>query len=67
MIRFANIARKVNVNPEEALQSTNRKFMTRFQWMESHAENFEALTLEEMDALWNEAKQVPSPRERGEG
>lgn len=56
LFTIANLARKVNVNPEEALQSTNRKFMTRFQWMESHAENFESLTLEEMDALWNRAK-----------
>ncbi|HET8774747.1 MAG TPA: nucleoside triphosphate pyrophosphohydrolase, partial [Thermoanaerobaculia bacterium] len=47
LFTIANIARKVNVNPEEALQSTNRKFMSRFQSMESRVESFEGLTLEE--------------------
>lgn len=56
LFTIANIARKVNVNPEEALQSTNRKFMSRFQSMESRVETFEGLTLEEMDRLWDEAK-----------
>ena len=56
LFTIANIARKVNVNPEEALQSTNRKFMSRFQSMETQAPNFEQLTLEEMDKLWDEAK-----------
>jgi len=56
LFTIANIARKVNVNPEEALQSTNRKFMTRFQAMETRADNFESLSLEEMDALWDEVK-----------
>jgi MazG family protein len=56
LFTVANIARKVNVNPEEALQSTNRKFMSRFQWMESRVENFEGMSLEEMDKLWDEAK-----------
>ncbi len=56
LFTIANIARKVNVNPEEALQSTNRKFMSRFQWMESRVENFEGMSLEEMDRLWDEAK-----------
>ena len=57
---IANIARKLDVNPEEALQSTNRKFTRRFESMESrvHAagKNLDQLTLEEMDALWDEAK-----------
>jgi XTP/dITP diphosphohydrolase len=50
----------VNVNAEEALQSTNRKFMSRFESMESHVhergQNLDQLTLEEMDRLWDEAK-----------
>lgn len=57
---IANIARKVGVNPEEALQSTNRKFMRRFETMESavraSGRNLDQLSLEEMDALWNDAK-----------
>ena len=56
LFTIANIARKVNVNPEEALQSTNRKFMRRFASMETRAPNFTELSLEEMDKLWDEAK-----------
>ena len=60
LFTIANIARKLDVNAEEALQSTNRKFTRRFESMESrvHSEgkNLDQLTLEEMDALWDEAK-----------
>lgn len=60
LFTIANIARKLDVNAEEALQSTNRKFARRFASMESrvHAggRNIDQLTLEEMDALWDEAK-----------
>lgn len=57
LFTIANIARKVNVNAEEALQSTNRKFMRRFESMESRTErNLDELTLEEMDQLWDDAK-----------
>jgi len=56
LFTIANIARKVNVNAEEALQAANRKFQQRFQSMESRADNFEELSLEEMDRLWDEAK-----------
>ncbi len=60
LFTIANIARKLEVNPEEALQSTNRKFMRRFESMEravrAHGKNLDQLTLEEMDGLWDEAK-----------
>jgi len=60
LFTIANIARKSGVNPEEALQSTNRKFMRRFAAMESDVRasgrNLDQLTLEEMDALWGKAK-----------
>lgn len=60
LFTIANIARKVNVNAEEALQSTNRKFTRRFESMESAVRatgrNLDQLTLEELDALWDEAK-----------
>ncbi len=60
LFTVANAARKAGVNPEEALQSTNRKFMRRFAAMESavraKGRNLDQLTLEEMDALWDEAK-----------
>jgi MazG family protein len=60
LFTLANIARKVKVNSEEALQSTNRKFMRRFESMEAavreRGRNLDQLTLEEMDALWDAAK-----------
>lgn len=60
LFTIANIARKVGVNAEEALQATNRKFSRRFESMESRVnergQNLDQLTLEEMDQLWDEAK-----------
>jgi MazG family protein len=60
LFTVANIARKLNVNAEEALQSTNRKFTRRFEAMEHRVRekdhNLDQLTLEEMDALWDAAK-----------
>lgn len=60
LFTIANIARKTGVNPEEALQSTNRKFTRRFAAMEADVRasgrNLDELTLEEMDALWDRAK-----------
>lgn len=60
LFTIANIARKLNVNPEEALQSTNRKFMSRFASMEDRVRergvNLDQLALEEMDQLWDDAK-----------
>lgn len=60
LFTIANVARKLDVNPEEALQSTNRKFMRRFESMErtvrGQGKNLDQLSLEEMDKLWDEAK-----------
>ena len=60
LFTIANIARKTGANAEEALQSTNRKFMRRFESMEKQVhergQNIDQLTLEEMDALWDAAK-----------
>jgi MazG family protein len=60
LFTIANIARKTGVNPEEALQSTNRKFIRRFEAMEAAVRatgrNLDQLSLEEMDALWEKAK-----------
>ncbi len=60
LFAIANIARKLEVNAEEALQSSNRKFMRRFEAMEhavrASGRNLDQLTLEQMDALWNQAK-----------
>ena len=60
LFAIANIARKLDVNAEEALQSANRKFMRRFESMErsvrGEGRNLDQLTLEQMDALWDEAR-----------
>ncbi len=60
LFTIANLSRKMNVNAEEALQSTNRKFTRRFEWMEARVrergQNLDQLTLEEMDELWDTAK-----------
>ena len=60
LFTIGNIARKLEVNPEEALQSTNRKFMRRFESMETAVRatgrNLDELSLEEMDRLWDDAK-----------
>lgn len=60
LFTIANVARKMDVNAEEALQSTNRKFTRRFEWMEARVrergQDLDQLTLEEMDALWDGAK-----------
>ncbi|HMC20377.1 MAG TPA: nucleoside triphosphate pyrophosphohydrolase [Thermoanaerobaculia bacterium] len=60
LFSIANIARKLDVNAEEALQSANRKFSRRFESMErsvrGEGRNLDQLSLEQMDALWDQAK-----------
>lgn len=55
-----NYARFIDINPENALERTNKKFINRFQYIEEEAKkngnNIAEMTLEEMDKLWNEAK-----------
>ena len=55
-----NYARFIDINPEEALERTNLKFIKRFQYLESAAQksgkNLADMTLAEMDVFWNEAK-----------
>lgn len=59
-----NLARKLDVEPETALKKTNRKFRQRFKFIEESlkfkGKSLEESNLEEMDALWNEAKTVNS-------
>lgn len=56
-----NAARLYGVNPENALERTNRKFIARFNYLEAKAKEqgreLKEMTLDEMDALWNEAKE----------
>jgi XTP/dITP diphosphohydrolase len=61
MFSLINYARFKKINPEEALERTNKKFIRRFQYLEQQARaNNQVLTsmsLEEMDVYWNQAKQ----------
>ncbi len=56
----ANLARHLDINPEEALRKANQKFIRRFQYIENscHAQkrSMDECTLEEMEELWIEAK-----------
>ena len=59
---LVNAARLYDLNPDTALEKTNGKFRRRFGYVEEKAKeqgrNIKELTLEEMDALWNEAKNL---------
>jgi XTP/dITP diphosphohydrolase len=62
LFSLINYARFININPENALEKTNRKFIKRFQHLEERArENgrqLQDMTLAEMDIYWNEAKNL---------
>ena len=57
-----NAARLYHLNPDNALERTNQKFIRRFNYIEQHSiragRPLTEMTLEEMDQLWNEAKQT---------
>lgn len=57
-----NAARLYKLNPENALERTNQKFIRRFNYIEEHSirsgRPLTEMTLGEMDALWNEAKKI---------
>ena len=56
-----NAARLYKLNPDNALEHTNQKFIRRFNYVEAHSmkvgKPLTEMTLQEMDELWNEAKQ----------
>ncbi|MBB6680923.1 nucleoside triphosphate pyrophosphohydrolase [Aequorivita sp. 609] len=60
LFSMVNYARFLNVNPENALERTNKKFIKRFQYLEGKAKelnkSLKDMTLAEMDVFWNEAK-----------
>lgn len=62
-----NAARLYKLNPDNALEHTNQKFIRRFNYVEDHTikqgKNLKDISLEEMDQLWNEAKSL----EKNEG
>lgn len=62
LFSVVNAARLYGVNPENALERTNRKFIARFNYLEKRANEtgrkLKDMTLAEMDAIWEEAKHV---------
>lgn len=64
---MANVARHLAVDPEEALARTNTKFRRRFRriefWLSESGRSLDAATLEEMDALWDRAKEEERARD----
>lgn len=62
LFSLINYARFININPEDALEKTNRKFIKRFQYLEDKAREsgrkLQEMTLAEMDVFWNEAKKL---------
>ena len=60
LFSLVNAARLYQLNPDSALEQTNQKFIRRFSYVEAQAKAQDRalsnLSLEEMDALWNEAK-----------
>ena len=62
LFSMVNYARFLKINPENALERTNRKFTKRFQYLEQKAKdldkNLKDMTLAEMDVFWEEAKQL---------
>tara|TARA_R110000868_G_scaffold49156_11_gene158681 strand:+ start:1218 stop:1991 length:774 start_codon:yes stop_codon:yes gene_type:complete len=60
LFSMVNYARFLNINPENALERTNKKFSKRFQYLESKAKAINKplkdMTLAEMDIFWEEAK-----------
>ncbi|MDG2431175.1 nucleoside triphosphate pyrophosphohydrolase [Flavobacterium sp.] len=63
LFSMINYARFLKINPEDALERTNKKFIKRFQYLESKAGELGKplmdMTLEEMDVFWEEAKRLP--------
>lgn len=63
LFSLINYARFRNINPEDALEKTNRKFISRFNYLESEVnksgKSLSEMTLDEMDFYWNEAKKLP--------
>ena len=66
LFSLINYARFIDINPEEALERTNIKFISRFQYLERAAKaagkNLSEMSLAEMDVYWEEAKKVGSTK-----
>ena len=62
LFSLVNYARFINIDPEEALERTNKKFIKRFQYLETESakdgKKMGEMSLEEMDKYWNRAKSL---------
>jgi XTP/dITP diphosphohydrolase len=62
LFSLINYARFKEINPEDALERTNKKFIKRFQYLEAEAakagKQLSDMTLAEMDVYWNKAKEL---------
>ena len=62
LFSLINYARFHNINPEDALEKTNLKFIKRFTYLEEQSKmdgkKLDEMSLEEMDVYWNEAKKL---------
>lgn len=62
LFSMINYARFLGINPENALEKTNRKFISRFQYLENESKkagkNISDMTLDEMNFYWNKAKET---------
>lgn len=62
LFSLVNAARLYHINPDNALEHTNQKFIRRFNYLEEHTikqgRNLKEMSLEEMDKLWEEAKKI---------
>lgn len=62
LFSLINYSRFVNINPEEALERTNKKFIKRFNYLEAESKKegkaLTKMSLEEMDTYWNRAKEL---------
>jgi XTP/dITP diphosphohydrolase len=62
LFSMINYARFLNINPEDALERTNKKFIKRFQYLESKSKelgkSLSDMSLSEMDVFWEEAKKL---------
>ena len=63
LFSLINYARYLKINPELALERTNKKFIKRFKYIEESAKNegkvINELTLDQMEVFWNKAKNIP--------
>jgi MazG family protein len=68
---LVNAARLYGVDPETALERTNRKFIRRFSYLESRTlkegRKLKNMTLDEMNAIWEQAKEEEGTRDMGQG